>query len=375
MQEASLTEYAKSAPGDPIALISLSALRRNYRLAARLVRPAELIAVVKANGYGHGAVETAKALAREGARSFAVARLSEALALRAALPRAEILILGHSPPAAAPLLARLGLVQAVGSLPYALRLAEAAEAPVRIHLKIDGGMGRLGLCPDEAGLSDASRILSHPLLCTEAIFSHLPTADDPSEKESERRLARIAAFGASLSPHLPIHALASAGILRFGAAGMPLVRSGILLYGYSPSSSLSAEGFSPAMHLYAPILAVRHLRAGDTVGYGSRFIAPCDVTAATLAIGYGDGLPRSLSGASLSVSGAAAPILGRICMDMTVCRLPDGSGLQEGDLFPIFGGRGASLSDLARAAKTIPYELLSALTARVRRIYDDEGKG
>ena len=360
----------KELPG---AQISLSALRRNYRRIRALAAPAEVLCVIKADGYGHGAARVASALAKEGAEHFAVARLSEALSLRALLPRAEILILGHSPPDAAPLLGSRSLIQAVGSLAYARALSHAATLPVRIHLKLDGGMGRLGFSLSPEGLREGAEALSLPRLCAEAVFTHLPTADDPRDVDSRRKIEAVRAAAAALPRSLPLHALSSAGLLRFGSLGMPLVRSGILLYGYAPSPMLSAEGFLPAMRLYAPILSVRTLRAGDTVSYGSRFIAPTDMRAATLGIGYGDGLPRSLSSASLLCRGRTLPILGRVCMDMTVCGIPADLALREGDALPIFGESGDQLLHLSRAAGSIPYELLSALTARVSRIsVDDE---
>ncbi len=356
----------------PEAHISLSALRANYRRVKAISAPAKVFCVVKADGYGHGAARVALALSKEGAELFAVARLSEALALRKVLPRAELLILGHSPPESAPLLTSMHLIQTVGGLSYAKALAAAAPAPVRIHLKLDGGMGRLGLSLSDKGLREGAEILSMPRLSPEAVLAHLPTADDPRDPSSFRRIGEVRAAASSLPRRLPLHILSSAGLLRFGSLGMPFVRSGILLYGYAPSDRLTAEGFLPVMRLYAPVLAVRTLCAGESVSYGSRFIAPTDMQTATLGIGYADGLPRSLSGASFLLGGRPIPILGRICMDMTVCHIPNGFSIREGDLLPIFGEDCAQLSHLSRAAASIPYELLSALTARVSRISADE---
>lgn len=355
--------------GEAFALISASALRHNYRRLCALAAPARVIAVVKADGYGHGYAHVAPVLRDAGAELFAVARLSEAIALRGVLGDADILILGHTLPCHAPLLAAHNLIQAVGSLDYALALSENADHPLRIHLKLDCGMSRLGLriaSPD--ALREAAAILAAPRLRAEGIFSHLPSADDPRELSTHRHAAAARRFAAEIASGLPFHLHASAGILRFGGGGDAYVRAGMLLYGYAPSSALSAEGFLPAMRLYAPVLDVRTLAAGDSVSYGGAFIAPCEMRAATLGIGYGDGFPRACGRGALCIGGLDAPILGRVCMDMTVCRIPSGADLKIGDSALIFGEDGATLPSLAKAAGTIPYELLSAITARVPRI-------
>ena len=355
--------------GEVFASISASALRQNYRRIRALAAPARVIAVVKADGYGHGCARVASALGTEGADFFAVARLSEAIVIRRLLPSADILILGRTPPRYAHVLAERNLVQAVGDYKYALDLLKNTRRPLRIHLKLDCGMSRLGLRISSADARrEAAAILSLPGLLPEGIFSHLPSADDPYKPSTGRHADAARRFAAALAPRLPLHLHASAGLLRFGSGGDAFVRSGILLYGYAPSRALSAEGFLPAMRLYAPILDLRTLEAGDTVGYGEAFVAPQRMRTVTLGIGYGDGFPRACGRGALSICGYRAPILGRICMDMTVCRIPDDAQLRVGDAVPIFGESSEALPALADAAATIPYELLSAITARVPRI-------
>ncbi len=355
--------------GEAVALISASALRQNYRRLAFLAAPARVVAVVKADGYGHGSERVATILADEGAELFAVARLSEALSLRKALPSADILILGHTAPQLASLLAENDLIQAVGSAKYARALSKNTTHPLRVHLKLDCGMSRLGLRIASAGAADEAREISAmPLLQAEGCFSHLPSADDPREPSTPLRASAARSFATRALGGLPFHLHASAGILRFGSGGDALVRAGILLYGYAPSPTLSAEGFLPAMRLYAPVLDVRTLEPGDTVGYGCTFVAPARMRAATLGIGYGDGFPRACGRGALRIGGLPAPILGRICMDMTVCQIPRGINLKIGDSVPIFGEDGNALPALAEAAGTIPYELLSSITARIPRI-------
>ena len=357
--------------GEAVAVCSKTALIENYRQLRRLARGAEIIAVVKANAYGHGLAPIATALSSAGASRFAVARLSEAIRLRTLLPNADILILGSTEARYAPLLARHRLIQSVHGVAYAAALSEVATEPIRAHLKLDCGMGRFGISLNKCGaMQEALATLSMPRLQFEAVFSHLPSADLPSAPETEaqrRAFRRFVEQLRSAGHPLPKHLSASAGILRFGADGDDLVRPGLALYGYPPSESISAEGFSPVLRLYAPVVAIRELAKGERLGYGGAFTAPASMRVALLGIGYGDGIPRSLSGATVFIGGRPCPIVGRICMDLTFAQLPPDVSVRVGELALLFGDGASTLFRLAAHADTVPYELLTSLSARLCR--------
>ena len=352
------------------AVISGAALTENFKRLKAMAHGARVIAVVKANAYGHGLAPVTRTLLSAGADFFAVARLSEAIALRGLAPNADILILGTTPVQYANLLSEHHLVQSIHDASYARALSARATQPIRAHLKLDVGMGRFGISlskPD--AFENALRALSEPMLQFEAVFSHLPSADSEealSDRQglSFRRFTEgLAACGYPLSRHL----LASAGILRYGGGNDGFIRPGLILYGYSPNKSLVAEGFSPVMRLYAPVLAVRELAKGDRLGYGGFFTAPRRMRVAILGIGYGDGLPRALGGACVRLGGALCPIVGRICMDVLFCALNDRLSPKIGELALVFGDRADSLYRLAEHAGTLPYELLTSLSARLCR--------
>ena len=355
---------------EAFAACSQAALKNNLQRIRTLACGARPIAVVKANAYGHGLAPVVRALTEAGADFFAVARLSEALALRKLSPSADILILGYTAPSDAPLLARHGLIQAVHSPAYAHALSETANQPIRAHLKLDVGMGRYGISIYKSGaFRDAMQTLSTPRLLFEAVFSHLPSADLPLDTKTDAQRRSFHLFHRRLLASHPLrrHLLASAGLLRYSGDREDFVRPGLALYGYAPGKSLSHEGFLPVLRLYAPVVAIRELSRGDRIGYGGEFVASRAMRVALLGIGYGDGLCRSLSGASVSLGGKRCPIVGRICMDLTFCALPDAASVRIGDLALVFGDTQNELLRLAEHADTIPYELLTSLSARLCR--------
>ena len=352
-------------------LCSERALLHNLSKLRKMTNGARPIAVLKANAYGHGVGFAASALSAAGVDFFAVARLSEAIFLRGLCPHADILILGVTPPQNAPLLSRYHLIQALHDGAYAYALSCAATEPIRTHLKLDCGMGRFGISLYKSNaIKEVVYALRRPRLHTEAIFSHLPSADRLENDESDRQRTAFKAFVADIASAyrpLPTHLLASAGILRYGAESGELIRPGIALYGYPPCAELLSEGFLPVLRLYAPVLAIRELSTGDKLGYGGAFIAPRRMRIALLGIGYGDGIPRRLSGADVLLAGQSCPIVGRVCMDLTFCALPDTLDVKVGDLALVFGDTPQRLLRLADHADTIPYELLTSLSSRLDR--------
>ena len=359
--------------GEAYAFICKTALQNNYRELKKRAGGARLISVVKANAYGHGLAFVAKALQSEGADFFAVARLSEAVYLRRLCPKSDILILGKTPPRFAPLLAKHNLIQSLSSPLYAKELSSAAGAPIRAHLKLDCGMGRFGISvysPD--AIRSCLDAISRPNIGVEAIYSHLPSADLTESDESDAMRIAFRQFTARLLRLIrpvPTHLLATAGLLRYGAENENLIRPGLALYGYPPCKALLSEGFSPVLKLYAPIIAIRSLEKGDRIGYGGAYTAPHSMKIALLGIGYGDGLPRALTGARLSFGKQSGEIVGRICMDLTFCKIANDSTLRVGDHLLLFGDRPETLADLSAHAGTIPYELLTSLSSRLYRRY------
>lgn len=370
------------------AEISLPALRHNWHaITSRITDPAcTPIAVVKANAYGHGAAAVARTLYGEGCRFFAVSCISEAEELRALLPDAEILILGYSMPQDAPELCRMNIIQTVfdsefaaacesamadsvcrGSLPYGAKL--------RVHIKLDTGMNRIGFdagAPESAA-AEIAEVSRMPHLQTEGMFTHFACADgDHGTGMSAGQLARYIAVRDLLRKKdacpAMLHVCNSAGILHMPHAYMNGVRGGIILYGMSPDGSILPE-FQPVMRLMTRIAHIHTLRAGESVSYGATFTAPRDMRIATLPIGYADGWTRRFSGASVKLScGSLAPIVGRICMDQCMIDIGD-ADVRPGDPVTLFGDDdGTMIEALAQRGGTINYEITSLITARVPRI-------
>ena len=369
-------------PVSPIPRLTLSVdlarLVANYRyLTARLARTGSApIAVVKANAYGHGAIPIAAALYGEGCRRFAVADLTEALALRAALPPCEILVLGYTPPENAPLAADRGIILTVGELRYARALARYLGGRVlMVHIKVNCGMNRTGLrlTPAELDRTVASirAMLGMARLTVAGIYSHLACADAPVSPENLRAVRSFMALTTALAReeiHLPMHLSASAAVLSGAAAPLPLARLGLALYGYDP---LQKDKFLlPIARLCAPFAQIYPIGRGEAVGYGAAWRATRREIVGILPIGYADGLLRACAnGGAVWVGEHRAPFIGRISMDAAAVSL---RGIPRADCRQavIFGKAPADLFALAAAADTIPYELLAGLGGRIYRKYE-----
>lgn len=374
------------------AEIDLSALRHNYRTLRDTLQSrapgCRVIAVVKANAYGHGAEIVSAALAEEGCGDFAVSCLYEAQLLKeSVLPSADILILGYSLPEDVSHLVRGGIIQTVFSEEYAQALSgriaaciKAGELPadavLRIHLKLDTGMNRLGFPTDDAEQTAATlrRVAALPHLKTEGMFTHFACADTDAGEigMTAAQLARFEEIESRLKesgdcpPHL--HCCNSAAALTLPQAYKSAVRAGDILYGMSPFGRVLPD-FRPVMTLKARIAHVHTLKAGESVSYGAAFTAEKDMRIATVPLGYADGFLRHFGGASLRLpDGTDAPIVGRICMDQCMIDVGD-APVQPGDPVTVFGGDdGWMLETLAKAGGTINYEITSILTPRVPRI-------
>lgn len=363
-------------------LVDLDAIRHNVRLLRAHVSPrTELMAVVKANGYGHGIVPVARAALQAGATWCGVASIAEGIALREADIRAPILVMGYTPPEFAAEAIRLGLsltvfehdvVRAIG------HLGRQLGQPARVHVKVDTGMHRLGVLPDEAP-SFIAQVAATERVVLEGVFTHLSSADDDPEYTE----AQIRAFCAATerAPARYRHVCNSAGALGYPHAHFDLVRPGIALYGLSPyaPSALThplVRDLRPALTLTTTVASVKWLPPGASVGYGRRYRCRGRCRIAVIPIGYGDGFRRAPNHfGEVLVHGKRAPIVGSVCMDQTmldVTHIPDA---QIGDEVVLIGAQGEeriTADEVAQRLGTINYEVVTALTARPQRVYLNE---
>lgn len=369
-------------PRPTVAEIHLSAILDNLRVLRGLVGPAvDVIGIVKADAYGHGAVEVARALERAGVTRFAVALVEEAVALRDAGIRGKMLILGAPLPDQADELAAQGFEVVVSEAAFARCLNEAArrrQRTVGVHLKFDIGMGRVGFNPGRA-VEVAGEILALPHLRIEGAMTHFPVADERTGAGVTRD--QIEAFRAvrdqlgAAGIAVPLwHCANSGAVLLHPAAHLDAVRPGIALYGgFDPRETPPGVTLRQALTLKTRIAQVRDLPAGATVSYGCTFRTARPTRLAVLPLGYADGLNRGLSNrGQVLIRGRRAPIVGRVCMDLTLVDVTEMPEAAPGDEVVLYGRQGAAeipLTDVARALGTISYELMTTLTARVPRVY------
>jgi len=340
----------------------------------------KFLAVVKADAYGHGAAAVSRRLESAGADYLAVSCLDEALELRRAGVSAPILILGHTPPDYVPTLLAERLTQTVSNRAKAEAYETAAAQAggvLRVHIKLDTGMGRLGFLCTGARFADGVENVAAACRCAhlepEGIFTHFAVSDEPG---AEAEACTRAQFGLFLDVIAALegrgirfslrHCANSGAVLNYPETALDMVRPGLLLYGYGDGGRL---GLKPGMRLMTRVSAIKALEPGARVSYGGTFTAQRPTRMGVLPIGYADGLLRALSGkCAFFVGGGMAPQRGRICMDMCMADLTDLPAAGIDSPVEIFG-ENASLETLAAAAGTIPYELLCAVSKRVPRVY------
>jgi alanine racemase len=354
----------------PWAEVDLDAIVHNLTAVAALVRPSRVLVVVKADAYGHGAVAVARAV-EAGAAMLGTATVAEGLLLRRAGIRAPLLVLGpaHGEEAAA---ASAGLTITVFDDASLGAAAATEESAARVHLKFDTGMTRLGFPPERAAEVVEQAVALG--LSVEGVFTHLAAAEDDPEF-TRQQLDRFAPAAQAVRARFPDairHAAATAAALAHPESRLDLVRLGLGLYGLLPAPHLaSGIALRPAMTLWGKVAQVRRITPGETVGYGRTFRAAAAEWIATVTIGYGDGYPRLLSGKGhLMAGGRRVPVVGRVSMEYVTVNLGSGttSPVQPGDPILVFGP-GLPIEELADAASTISYEVLTAIAPRVRRIY------
>ena len=370
------------------AIIDLDAIAANTRaLRDALPERTLLMAVVKADGYGHGAPWVAQTALDAGASALGVATVGEGQSLRGHGLQAPIILLGSIDPAEAVAAceARLEITVADGALLDAVQQAAWAtrDAPVPVHLKIDTGLRRYGVVPDHA-LALAQRITSDGNLRFAGIFTHFASADEPSEPFTAEQMGRFEKTLYDLRNAgiaLPaVHAANSAGILLGHGVAYDMVRSGIALYGVPPAPDVSLRPeMRPAMRIESRIARMVPLAVGDTVGYNRTFRAEEPMTGALVPIGYADGYRRALSGrAWVGIAGLSAKVLGRVSMDQIVVEVPRDARVEVGDTVHVLGGDAAngapSIDDLATLAGTNTYEILVGIRRRVPRVFVRDGQ-
>ncbi|MBM3674666.1 MAG: alanine racemase [Actinobacteria bacterium] len=363
--------------------VDLGAIRENVVELARIAAPARLLTVVKADGYGHGAVPVARAALDAGAWGLGVALVEEGTTLRAAGIDAPVLVLSEPPPAAAPVVVSAGLTPTVyttgGIDALAKAVADAGAGPFEVHLKVDTGMHRVGAAPGEA-LALARRVAEHAELRLDALWTHLAIADESDDPYTHAQLARFDAVLAALDeaglrPPL-VHAANSAGLLAFPESRRDLVRAGIAAYGIPPAPAMSeCARLRPALSLKARVTHVKELPAGARLSYGLRYSLTTPSWIATVPIGYADGVPRRLAaaGGEVLLRGRRRRIAGTITMDQLMVDM-GGDPVAVGDEVVLIGrqdGECVTAEEWAERLDTIAYEIVCGIGGRVPRTYLD----
>jgi alanine racemase len=376
------------------AEIDRAALRHNAKVVRNRIGSAEMLAVVKANAYGHGLVGVAETLADE-AQLFGVANLQEALTLRETLPH-PIVILGPATPEERPVIAEHGFIPTISSLDEVAEFSRVtgnpdlkplpgqgeADAPapgeggnLAINFKIDTGMGRMGVVENEV-FDVFKRVAALPNIEIHSISTHMPVSNEDAEYTRDQ-LVRFQRLFDQIRAEVPgsykAHVLQSAGTLAFNQPTFEIVRAGIMLYGISPLPEFR-DLLNPVMTWKTRVCLVRDVPKGSSISYGRTFIAPRNMRVATLSAGYADGYPWHLSnrGAGVLVRGKRCPLLGRVTMDLMVIDVSELADVQVGDDVVLMGRDGSEeipCSELAEKAGTITWEIVTRIGVRVRRVY------
>jgi len=372
------------------AVISLDALQHNIREFRRVLpEQIRMMAVVKANAYGHGAVQTATYALKCGVDHIGVAFLDEAIELRKAGITAPILVLGYTPPEGLQLARELDITITV----YSDNIVEALQAAVydsvhdrklKVHVKVDSGMGRIGVQADETGIAFIEQLRLLPGVELDGLFTHYACADDRDKTYTYRqheRFDRVVRHFRDRGVEIPnIHAGNSATGIDFPELTYSMLRLGVSMYGLYPSEDVfrSRVDLRPVMSFATEVVMVKTLPPGSGVSYGAAYRTVVDETIATLPVGYADGYTRLLNGkASVLVHGQRAQIVGRICMDQCMVNVTDIADVKIGDEVILFGQQGEAaihVDELAEMLGTINYEIPCMISHRVPRVYMLDGE-
>ena len=362
------------------AEVDLDAISRNYDMIKKAAGDAECMCIVKADAYGHGAVPVSRRLYDCGARFFAVSNIEEALQLRDGGISGGILILGYTPPELADVLYINDISQTVFSVSGAKQLASAAHGRrIKVHIKLDTGMSRLGLNGTaEEMAAQALEISAVKGLHIEGLFTHFARADERNDEVTAAQFELFSAVSDALKASgVDVkyrHCCNSAGMLAYPQYRLNMCRPGLIIYGLSP---FGGEYGTPAMTLKTVVSQIKTLPRGASISYGGRFVTDRESRIAVLPVGYADGFARLLSGkAQVLINGKRVNTVGNICMDMTMADVTD-DDVSEGDTAVIIGRDGEeriTAEDIARMTGTIPYEVISLIGKRVPRVYLKNGK-
>ncbi|CAN5626289.1 alanine racemase [soil metagenome] len=356
------------------AEISGAALQHNARVARERSGPnSALLAVIKANAYGHGLAAVAETLASE-AQLFGVANIEEAIEASQTAPQ-PVMILGPALAAERAEIVRRGFIATVSSCAEAREFGRLAkDKPASVACAIDTGMGRMGILESEA-VAEVQKIATLPNVAIHSISSHLPSADEDREY-TEAQLAHFSALVAQIRGAVPgaylAHTQPSAGVLGFNGAGSDMARVGLMLYGISPLPEFQSL-VVPALTLKSYVVLVRELPVGSSVSYGRTFITRRPTHVATISAGYADGMPRSIAGrGAVLIGGRRFPIIGRVTMDLIMVDVTDSPSVSIGDEVVLIGTQGEErilATEVAEWASTIAWEIFTGIGSRVARVY------
>ena len=372
------------------AEVDLDAIWENMvHMKENIAENTKILAVIKTDGYGHGGVPIAKMLEQlDFMFGYAAATYEEAHVLREAGVKKPILILGYTFPYCYEELIREEIRPAVYRRDTVEELAAAAAKvgkKAKVHIKVDTGMGRIGITPDEEGLEFVRFLMGHPEPEVEGIFTHFAKSDEEDKTSAYHQLALFQNFidriQTELGLTIPVkHCSNSAAILEMPQANMDMVRAGITTYGLYPSEEVRKDivPLRAAMSLYSHIVYCKTIHAGQSVSYGGLFTAQKDTRVATIPVGYGDGYPRSLSGKGyVLIRGKKAPILGRVCMDQFMVDISEIPGVMEGDKVTLLGVDGTeriTAEELGELSGRFNYEFVCDLGKRIPRVYRQHGE-
>jgi alanine racemase len=369
------------------AEVDLDKLAHNMREIRRVSKSKDIIAVIKADGYGHGALDIAPTLLENGATRIAVAVLSEAIELRRGGIEKSIMVLGFTPPSLIDMLLRYDIEQTIYSYELAKEISIMAQKKnkvAKVHIALDTGMGRIGFLPNEESIEEVYKISKLPNIIIEGLFSHFSSAD---EKDKEYTLLQFKNYNdfyeELLQKGVKInirHIANSAAIIDFPESHFEAVRPGIILYGYYPSNEVFKDriDLKPVMTLKTNIVHIKTLPVGEYISYGRKFKTNRESIIATLPVGYADGYTRLLyNKAKVIINGNFAPVIGRICMDQCMVDVTELKDIKLGDEVILMGEQGDSkftADSMAELIGTINYEITCMISKRVPRVYMKSGK-
>ncbi len=363
-----------------VAHVNLEALSHNYAEVVRHAEGRNILAVVKAGAYGHGAIPVSQRLLHLGAHMLGVAMVEEAREIRSSGIHAPILVMGTVFPEQAEAVIELKLIPVVFTMSFAQALSAVAgtlKMKVPVHIKIDTGMGRIGIPPEDAA-DFITAIGKLPGIDVQGLMTHFADADLCDKEYASKQINRFELLISQLSAQgmtIPVrHAANSAAILDYRRALFTMVRPGLMLYGYNPLEGKDEKTYlKPVLSLVTRIAFLKKVSSGVPISYGRTFVTKRESLIATLPIGYADGYNRRLSNAGEAiVRGVRVPVVGRVCMDMCMIDVTDVPGISEGDPVALIGSQAnerITADDIAKKTGTIAYEVLCGISSRVPRVY------